>query len=951
MATCPSVVGVVPVRVPAPGDGAGTRLGDRLGSVLARTLGWIGVALTPLALAALVILRWDTAQRMVEARAEADRSAEALARNLDATVGMAMKQIRALADSDELRTAYASGDREALGRETHFLRHHPSWLGAAILDERGHPLVRRGVVPDHDLVAPPGPGQVEFLRRSGTIPPMVVVSAPVGPAEREAGRLIGIYSLQDLETAIASASDRSGLLLVARPDGTVVLGPLDNLGSTLILTPSRGNLMVHLEDREALSAVAPAAGGTLRAIALRISLVPGRSALPALGGLAAAGALVVVFIVGWQLRLGQMVRRLREREEELATLNELATDATVSGSAGQVIQMAGARAARLFDADRSFVALVEGGGSRVDLHRTFPTPTDAPIALTPPGNPALARTLRHGRREMGSCQSDDPGWSAALASSGWECWTPLVAHGRIFGALGLICDKPRMDLTTEEERLLDGIAATLAVSLESHQRLAEVAEQRAMLAAVVDSSPDGLLALDETARIILDNPAARHLLQQDRPVTGTSLPAVLEGVERGGSHFEWDFDPEVLLALSREGQTTRGSFRLRHDGHLRRMESVMAPLPLPLGAKGTLVAMRDVTERAELAIVRRLHQRVSVLARQASARAALLEQVLAAADVGMAFLGADRVVSWENRLFGELLGLQTEARGKTLSQMEQEIRQAVEEGFTGLAPGAHLLHTRQPDSRILAMRTVYVQDEQGDEVGLLVSVRDETAQRELAQAREQFIGIAAHELKNPLAVLRIQAELGLKDEKRRADALQRILLRASQLQELIDRLLDATRAELGRLQLDFSAVDLLSLASDAAEPFLAQGAPIRVSGVEGLSIQADAVRLKQLLGNLISNAVRYGGEGQIDVTVGIRGDQAFVGVKDRGPGIPFEEQKSIFDRFGQGRAARKGQGLGLGLFLAQRIAEAHGGTIELKSAPGQGSTFTLLLPTERSQGA
>lgn len=908
------------------------------------------MALVPLAVAALVILRWDTTQRMIEARAEADRSAHTLARGLDAVVGTALRQVQALADSDEFRTAYATRDREVLGKQAELLRLHPAWAGVEVLDEANMPLIRRGVVPPPALSQVKEPGHVGFLPRAGSVPPMAVVVAQLGPAAKPAGRLVGVYSLQEMESAIGTASDRTGITLVTRPDGQILLGPLGSLGQQIKLVPSEGNLTVEMEDRQALAAVAPAVGGALRAISVRISASPGRSALPALWGLTLAGALVVSFIVGSQVRLGRIVQRLGVREKELATLNELATDATTSNTSLQVMQMAGSRAARLFDADRSFVALsTPPGDGQVDLHGTFPTPTDAPTTLDAMGNPILARTLRHGRREVGPSHPVSSPWTAVIYPAGWECWTPLVAHGRIFGALGLICKDQREDLDAQETRLLDGVAATLAVALESHQRLAQLGEQRAILAAVVDSSPDGLLALDAETRIILDNPAAREILRLDGSATGSLLSDVLRQVEEAGSHFEWDFDPTNLLAISSHGQTTSGTFRLRYDGHFRRMESRMAPLPLPQGATGTLVSMRDVTERAELEIVRRLHQKVSVLARQTSARAALLEQVLAAADVGMAFLGADRVVSWANRLFHELLGLSASVRGIPGAILEERMKGVILGGFRGLEPGADLLTTAGPDRRILAMRIVEIRDAQGNEVGLLVSLRDETAQRELAEAREQFIGIAAHELKNPLSVLRIQAEMGLRDERRSKDALQRILLRALQLQELIERLLDATRAELGKLSLEWKELDLRALAADAAEPFLAQGAPIQVQGTERLSVEGDPVRLKQLLGNLISNAVRYGGDGPIDVTVGTRGERAFVSIRDRGPGIPWEEQRSIFERFGQGRAARKGQGLGIGLFLAQRIAEAHGGTIELQSAPGKGSTFTLVFPTHRQK--
>lgn len=910
----------------------------------AKTALWLVATLAPLAVAALVIVRWDALHRDAEARADAERTAASLARSIDSTVGVAVNQLQSLAEASTIEEAVARNDAERLLREINLLRHDPAWLGVAVVGIGGAPLASFGDLPPASQAPAPPRDHVEFLRRDRSLPPRVHVSSPVILDGSESARVIGLYSLAELESATAIATDRSGLTLVTLPDGNVLLGPLEPSAQVAVLEPSDGGVQVRIGKREDAGSVVPAVGGAVRVISLRRGSAAGPPVRPALVGLALAGGLLIAYVAGWQVRLNRLYSDLAGRHRELTALREVATDATRSESSQQVIEMAGTRAAELVAGVQwSCVALVGPMPGLVQLHPTWPEPGLAPLALPLSDSPRLARVLRHGRREIGNASVEAlRALGIRSATGGWECWSPLVAHGRILGALGLVCADRRQHLDDEQARLLDGLSATLAVALESHERMARLAEGRAMLAAVVEATPDGVLALDQELRVILDNPAARGLTALDRTMTGLPLREVIAQAEAEAVGFEWDFDLFSALERAQQGQTTRGSFRIRFDGTVRRMEALMAPLPLPEGARGALVAMRDVSEREELAVVRRLHERVSTLARQASSRAALLEQVFAASDAGMLFV-SDRRVVWANRLFAELIGIEPVESGLDEVELERRIEVAAE-GFPGLRPGAGLVHTRGPNRRILAARTVQVHDEDGQPIGCLVSLRDETAQRELDEAREQFIGVAAHELKNPLAVLRVQAELGLRNTERAGDALRRIRNRTQEMQELVERLLDATRAELGKLPLTVGEVELLPLAREAAEPFLGAGSPVTVSGDGSVRVRGDAVRIKQVLTNLISNGVRYGRGSTVEVEVSSREETARIAVSDKGPGIAPEERRRIFERFGQGRSGEKGPGLGIGLYLSLRLVEAHGGSIELVSTPGSGSTFTVVLP-------
>ena len=113
------------------------------------------------------------------------------------------------------------------------------------------------------------------------------------------------------------------------------------------------------------------------------------------------------------------------------------------------------------------------------------------------------------------------------------------------------------------------------------------------------------------------------------------------------------------------------------------------------------------------------------------------------------------------------------------------------------------------------------------------------------------------------------------------------------------------------------------------------------------NVRGDGERLRQVLANLIDNATKYSSAGEaVDVSAEAVNGRILVTVRDTGPGIPREEQRLIFEKFGRARTDSPKPGTGLGLFIARSIAEAHGGTLEVHSLPGRGSTFALSLPAD-----
>jgi PAS domain S-box-containing protein len=224
------------------------------------------------------------------------------------------------------------------------------------------------------------------------------------------------------------------------------------------------------------------------------------------------------------------------------------------------------------------------------------------------------------------------------------------------------------------------------------------------------------------------------------------------------------------------------------------------------------------------------------------------------------------------------------------------------------------------------------------------------------RARDEFLSIAAHELKTPLTSLRGATRLALRqierhghlDANRAEKALRMVDEQSARLVRLTQQLLDVSRLESGRLTLDLQPTDLIALvqrtihAHGASErhtvTFVAPTAPL-----QGL---VDPLRMEQVLNNLLDNAVRYAPPGSaIDVAVTRLDDRwVSIAVRDRGPGVPPEHRERIFNRFFQVDSRAPPAGLGLGLSICREIVELHGGSITLESPPDGGARFVIVLP-------
>lgn len=233
--------------------------------------------------------------------------------------------------------------------------------------------------------------------------------------------------------------------------------------------------------------------------------------------------------------------------------------------------------------------------------------------------------------------------------------------------------------------------------------------------------------------------------------------------------------------------------------------------------------------------------------------------------------------------------------------------------------------------------------------------RERAAREELAEAlaaRDDFIAVAAHELRNPLNVLVLTLQLlhrvsgGAGGPAQIGNLIEKSRAQLARLSGLIDRLLDVTRIRAGSFDLYRERLELSGLVADIANRFAIEHPESSIGlelqpGIEGIW---DRLRIDQAITNLISNAVKYGMEKPIAVKASVDGHEAMVSVRDQGAGIAPENLGKIFDRFERISGRSGNQGLGLGLWITKRIIEAHGGTVMAESEIGKGSTFVLRLP-------
>jgi signal transduction histidine kinase len=300
-------------------------------------------------------------------------------------------------------------------------------------------------------------------------------------------------------------------------------------------------------------------------------------------------------------------------------------------------------------------------------------------------------------------------------------------------------------------------------------------------------------------------------------------------------------------------------------------------------------------------------------------------------------------------LFGSLLLLVLAALGGAI------LARAALSPINAIAETAHqITQTGGLDQRIPVI-------DPNDEIGQLTATFNDMLSRleSLFQAQQRLVADVSHELRTPLTTIQGNLDLlkrgGIEDPQMRADALRAIGDETGRMRRLINDLLLLAQADAGvtlhkqPVEMDTLLLDVYRQAQVMANGV---GVGVRLGAEDQALVMGDADRLRQLLLNLVDNAIKYTPAGG-DVTLTLRRDGGWVlmGVQDTGVGIPPDDLAHIFDRFYRADPSRaRPGGSGLGLAIAQWIARAHGGRIQVESRLGQGSRFTTWLPDASDDG-
>jgi len=351
---------------------------------------------------------------------------------------------------------------------------------------------------------------------------------------------------------------------------------------------------------------------------------------------------------------------------------------------------------------------------------------------------------------------------------------------------------------------------------------------------------------------------------------------------------------------------------------------------LGAGLAGTLVGRQ---------MARRLRSLTGRLERleQARDRAQHLQAVLASLSEGVIVANAERRVVLVNPAARGLLSLPARGEEEALGLFAEELLPASE--------------------RVIRSYSAPVRDEAGQVVGTVTVLRDATRDQELDRLKSEFLTVVSHELQTPLTAIKGALELVLDDDTGQLSRVQRRFLEtidrnSTRLIGLVGDLLDLSRLEAGRVELEPQPLDTPSLVRGAlaavSNLFEARGTDLRVDVPESVPpILGDRRRVEQILTNLLANAAKYTpAGGVVEVAASSVNGHVSLSVADNGPGVPEAERDIVFDKFYRGRSAQqRGEaGSGLGLAIVKSLVDLHGGSVRIEDSVPRGARFVVELP-------
>lgn len=557
---------------------------------------------------------------------------------------------------------------------------------------------------------------------------------------------------------------------------------------------------------------------------------------------------------------------------------------------------------------------------------------------------------------------------------------------------GLLLGHPQPDqFGTEDELLLVGLASQAAVALENMRLIRAGQMQAQELQAIFDSSADGILLVGRPGQVLRENAPARRLrLQLEQEPDGKEiLERLLLNPARLALDTQSEQQHSITLHLHSEQreyvvtaaplQTAVSLFSQSADLPGKAPADVLPP-------SASVIVWHEVTEIRRLVLERRRHA-------ETEARLALLQQILDELPTSVYLVrGMDARLVLANQASSTVWGARWRPEQPMRDFLAQHhIRIAHIDGrplsFDDLATiravrNRETVHTyqeviRHPDGTTLPvvvhavaldLRALDMAEQGGppslpdeSEIAALVVHQDVSLLKEAERVKDEFISIAAHELRTPLAILKGFAQTLIVQTARRhgpelaewqVEALAGIDHATGRMVELVDDLLDVSRLQAGRFTLHPLPTDLVALTQRVITRLQLTTERHRLafrSEAEYLVANLDPARMEQVLTNLVANAIKYspdGGTISLLLAACQDGQHLQLSIQDEGIGIPADQQAQIFGRFTRAENTRlyNISGTGLGLYLCRELVEQHQGRIWFESAEGRGSTFFLKLP-------
>jgi PAS domain S-box-containing protein len=548
---------------------------------------------------------------------------------------------------------------------------------------------------------------------------------------------------------------------------------------------------------------------------------------------------------------------------------------------------------------------------------------------------------------------------------------PIESWGERIGAIVISQADPRRNFDAEDLEFARAVAERIGaaghihrlttIAQDGHRAAEELARRevdaRVRFEGVLESAPIGIAVISaDELRFELANARFIEYVAQFGRISLDTKVIGLRAAEVLPIEFE-----KILKQVADLGEPRIDEEMRVGDRYINRIISAARGRFSGI-TQSLTVLVQDVSDQV------RARRQIEDLAALMAERSARLDSILGSMTDGLWVYDADGQVVDVNQAAVNMFGLASraeaiehgsfeklnfrDAEGRPVPPQEMPYARALA-GQTVpdyLAVAKHLITGRDLDLSIAAAPI-----ESRGIVGAVLVIRDITALQELDRKKDEFLSVASHELRTPLTTIKGYTQLlaqtvnDLSPEDR-ATYINAVLGEIERMMGLISELLDVSRIETNRLQIHPQSIEWLPFIEGRVSAFRVQhpGRQIHFDvHAAPTTVVADPDRMRQVVDNLLSNALKYSPDGtDIDVRVVSADGQVATSVTDHGIGIPRDEIPQLFERFHRARnvSSRYYGGLGLGLYIARAIVEAHGGDITVESEEGSGSTFTLRLP-------